>query len=254
MRARSLLDDLRLVLLPMALLGLPGLASAAEAEPEFSTRETRAMMHDYAECVVEKQRAKASEAIVANVDNAALMRRYPMLISPTCLSDTAKSSVQMRFTGDLYRYALADALVNRELAGWTAGDLAAVPRLAHGEPGEPPAKTTPSGKPVGKRKYEAALEAYSTRSGFAYLSRFGECVVRSDAQNSKGLVLTRPDTPQEAAAFAALRPALQTCLPEGETLRFGKVALRGTIAINLYRLAHSARSGAAVSAASAETK
>jgi hypothetical protein len=231
------------IFLPLALLASPVPASAGD-DSEFSTKETRALTHGYAKCVVQRQAAKASEAIVSNVDNPTLLRRYPMLISSDCLGGLSVVTVQMRFTGDLYRYALADALVNRELAGWTAPDLSRVPRLSHDDFGEPPARMTPAGKPVGKRKYEAARQAYERKVGFAYLSRFGECVVRSDPADSKALLLTRPDTPEETAAFAALRPSLQACLAAGQTLSFGKAALRGTIAINFYRVAHAARAAA----------
>jgi len=201
-------------------------------------------MHSYAKCVVKRQPAKASEAILANVDNAVIMRRYPMLLVSDCLANAAPEGVSMRFTGDLYRYALADALVNRELAAWRPTDLAAVPRLVHRDPGQPPSRVSPSGKRQGKRKYEAAVEAYGREAAYAYLSRYGECVARVDAAGAKALLLTGPDTPQETAAFAALRPALERCLEEGRTLRFGRVTLRGSIAINFYRLAHSARAAA----------
>ena len=49
------------------------------------------------------------------------------------------------------------------------------------------------------------------------------------------------DSAEEAARFASLRLIFSRCLPEGQTLRFGKVALRGSVAINYYCLAHAAR-------------
>ena len=58
--------------------------------------------------------------------------------------------------------------------------------------------------------------------------------------------MTAPDSAEEAARFGALRPALAHCLSEGETLRSGKAALRGSIAVNYYRLAHAARAPEAV--------
>ncbi|HEX8307324.1 MAG TPA: hypothetical protein VF645_02770 [Allosphingosinicella sp.] len=232
---------MRLWLLPLAFFGVLQPASAAESDSDYSTKQTRAVMHAYAKCVVRKQPAKAAEAIAANLDNATLLRDYQGLFSPECLSDAAHGGVQMRFGGDLYRYALADALVNRELAGWAIPDLAALPPLAHRDPGEPPSQTTAGGKPLGKKKYDAALESHRKVATYAYLSRYGECAVRGAPAGSKALLLTVPDTPQESAAFDALRPVLERCMVQGQTVRFGRVALRGSIAINFYRLAHSVR-------------
>lgn len=234
-----------LCFLGLALLAPVQAASAEQSDSDYSTKETRAVMHAYAKCVVRRQSAKASEAIAANLDNATILRKYPMLMSPDCLGDAAQGGVQMRFGGDLYRYALADALVNRDLAAWTVPDLAAVPRLVHRDPGEAPSQVTASGKPLGKRKYEAAVAAHEKEATYAYLSRYGECAVRGNPAGSKALLLAAPDSAQETAAFNALRPVLERCLVEGRTIRFGRVALRGSIAINFYRLAHSA--GARVS-------
>jgi hypothetical protein len=232
-------------LLPvLALVASSQAASAAQSDSDYSTKETRAVMHDYAKCVVRSRPAKASEAIAANLDNATILRKYPMLMSPDCLGDAAPQGVSMRFGGDLYRYALADALVNRELAAWTVPDLAAVPRLVHRDPGEAPSQSTAKGKPLGKRKYEAALAAHEKEATYAYLSRYGECVVRGNPAGSKALLLTGPDTLQETTAFNALRPVLERCMVEGRTIRFGRVTLRGSIAINFYRLAQAARATA----------
>lgn len=222
-----------------------GLAAPALPAPwsdsDYSTKETRALTHAYAQCVVKRQPAKASEAIAGNADNGTILRDYRMLIRGECLAREVKRSTAMRFTGDLYRYALADALVNRELAGLPVPDLGAVPKLVHREPGEPPKPVSETGKKLSKRNIEAARQAYERDAAYAFLSRYGECVVRVDAAGAKALLLTTPDSPEEAVRFGALRPAFGRCLPEGQTLRFGKVALRGTIAINYYRLAHAAR-------------
>lgn len=225
------------------LLAAPALAQGASDEWEdadYSTRETRALTHAYARCVVDRQPAKASEAIVRNIGPAQLLRDYRVLIRPECLSRQTRRSTRMRFGGDLYRYALADALVNRELADRPAPELDSVPRLAHHDAGEAPRAVDSKGRPLGKRKLEAALEGHRRASAFAFLSRYGECVVRADPARARALLLAKPDSAEESAAFGTLRPALERCLREGQTLRAGKVALRGSVAINYYRLAHAA--------------
>jgi hypothetical protein len=230
-------------------LAAPAFAAQSLAEDwsdaDYSTKETRALTHAYAQCVVRRQAAKASQAIVGNADNGTIMRDYPMLIRPECLTRETRQATRMGFSGDLYRYALADALVNRELAGRPALDLDSVPRLDHRDPGEPPQAADPSGRKLGKRKLEAALRSHRQASAFAFLSRYGECVVRVDSDGSRNLLLTKPDSTEESARFAALRPAFGRCLSEGQTMRSGKAALRGTIAVNYYRLAHAARASAA---------
>lgn len=50
---------------------------------------------------------------------------------------------------------------------------------------------------------------------------------------------TEPETAAEAGSFDALRPTVAQCLLKGRTLAFGKLVLRGTIALNYYRLAHA---------------
>jgi hypothetical protein len=218
----------------------PGLTDDWE-DADYSTKETRALTHAYARCVVKRQAEKASEAIVANVPTGVILREYRMLIRPECLVRNTKRSTQMRFGGDLYRYALADALVGRELAEQPVPDLGAVPRLDHRNPGGPPQPVDARGRKLGKRKLEAARQSHARDTAFAFLSRYGECIVRADTAGAKALLVAMPDSPEETSRFTALRPALSRCLPEGQTLRFGKVALRGSVAINYYRLARAAR-------------
>jgi hypothetical protein len=238
--------------LPALLCAFVAATPGSAFAPEFSTRETRAVTHAYAKCVVGRRHRKASEALLRNVDNSTILREYRMLIVGDCLVKQVRESATMRFEGDLYRYALADALVNRELATLDMPDLSAMPRLDHRHPGEPPQRVTPSGKKLGRRKYEAAVRDYEEAAGFFYLSRYGECVVRVAPREAKALLLTTPDSSEETARFAALQPALGTCLAEGNTLKFGRVALRGTIAINYYRLAQGAARAPATGTAGGE--
>ena len=113
----------------LAALALGTAAHAQDGDADFSTREIRAITHGYAKCVVAKHGAKASRALIENLDNSALRRRYPMLIDGDCLVRQTRTSAKMRFDGDLYRYALADALVNRELASASPPVLDGIPRL-----------------------------------------------------------------------------------------------------------------------------
>jgi hypothetical protein len=237
---------MRLALLTMTALALAAspLAAQRERKSDVPAKEARAMMHAYAKCIVGRQHAKASEALLANLDNRTILRKYPMLVAGECLRGPAFVTTKMSFSGDLYRYALADALVNKELAALPAPDLARVVRLQHREPGEEPRRELPGGKRMSEKKYQEALKGHREAVGFSYLSKYGECVVRSDPAGAKSLLLTAPDSEGETARFADIQRALGVCLGEGAKLSFGRVALRGTIATNYYRLAHAARAGA----------
>jgi hypothetical protein len=216
---------------------------SSSMESDLSTKETRAVVHAYAACIVKRQPAKAAEAIQRNVDNGIMMREYPKLFDGGCLTRGPMETLQARFGGDLYRYAIADALVRHDLSDFARNDFSAVPRLDHREP-TAPAEVDRKGKKLSAKNYEASLASYEKSRAFSYLSRYGECVVRLDPAAAQTLLLTKPDTADEAVRFKAMIPALSTCLPEGQTLSFGKVALRGTIAVNYYRLAMAARSTA----------
>lgn len=218
--------------------------SAENGASDYSTKETRALTHAYARCVIKREARKASEALLADVPNDVLLKRYPMLIVGECLVRETHAATTMTFAGDLYRYALADALVNRELRDSPSPDLSAVPRLIHrGVTATPPERPADTGAKA-QEAYRAALDRYDRARVFAFLDDYGECVVRTNAAGAKALLMTRPDSPEETESLAALRLALATCLPEGKTLTFGRVALRGAIAINYYRLNRAALAGA----------
>lgn len=224
-----------------AILALSAAAIQRAPASDLTASETREMIHSYGECVIKTQQRRASEAILANVDNATLLSRYSELVVPRCMVTLPGSTVSMRFSGDQYRYALADALIRKELAGQPVPDLELVARLDHREPGVPPSGLDDKGKPLKKKDLEAAQEAYREAQAYNFLSRYGECVVRRDPAAAKALLLTTPNSDAEKASFPGLSTALATCLAPGETLAFGKAALRGTIAVNFYRLAKAPR-------------
>jgi hypothetical protein len=195
--------------------------------------------------VVGRHAQAASEALLAYVDNKTMMRRYGILVDGDCLVRVTHASAKMKFPGDLYRYALADALVARELAAAPVIDLSGVPPLDRGTPPDPPAAPAANASKGEKARYEDALKDYNEKQSFRALDEFGECVVRTNPAGARSLLLTQPEAPAEASGFDALRPAFAECLPEGMTLAFGKLVLRGTVAVNYYRLAHAARRDAA---------
>ena len=221
-------------------LAVIAVAASAAQDSDLSAKETLLLVHKYGECIVDRQQKRASEAILNNVTNTELIRRYSRLIDGHCLPKQRGGVLKARFQGDQYRYALADALVRKEFSIAPALNLDAVPRLYHRDAGLAPSPIGPNGKPLKDSEYRKLVEKYEQDQAFTYMSRFGECVVRVNPAAARALLLTEAATPKEDAQFAALHTALGTCLPEGRTLELGKQALRGTIAINYYRLAKAA--------------
>lgn len=217
------------------LLAMSSPPAAWAAKDSRNTAKVRKLMFDYARCVVKSQRARASDAIVSNANNRTILDRYPKLISSECLGRTG-GDVQMTFSGDLYRYALADALVNTDFA--TRGEtsfadrlpLAHLPAPVSAELDAALAKTT------SKRKQAELRENFGKQLGVSWLSRYGECVVRQAPVKARLWILTPPETAEETSRINDLRPAFAACMAEG-TMKFSKATMRGTTAINYYRLA-----------------
>lgn len=214
------------------------LAPAKGADRAKEDAANRKVMHDYAKCVVKSNRNIASEAIVSNADNSTILKRFPTLINNDCLGRVA-GNVSMRFGGDLYRYALADALVNIDFVTSGERDFSNRLPLAH--------LLTPSQSDLdaaladtkNKRKRQELQKSFDKKVGVVWLSRYGECVVRRDPSKARLWLLTPPGVPEEISRINELQPAFNTCLGEG-TLKFNRVTMRGTVAINYYRLAMAA--------------
>ena len=221
----------------LAVLLLFGVVTPALADKAKEDAHARKVMHDYARCVVKEKPKRAAEAIIANVSNGMIMKSYSDLISSDCMGRTG-GNVQMTFGGDLYRYALADALVNANFADKYENDFSNRLPLAHLRAPTRAELDTELAKTKSKRKRAEIEEEYGKTSGVEWLSRYGECVVRSDPVRSRLWLLTPPDGPEEMSRINDLRPTFDACL-SGGTLKFSRVNLRGTVAINYFRLANA---------------
>lgn len=210
--------------------------SAVDAK-EFSTAEIREVSKNYADCVVKRRYELARNAIVSNAGKTKLTEDYRKLIIGDCLVKANKGNgARMKFGGDLYRYALAEALTRHDFPEPSLTTVEGVAKLTH----FPVPTSPPNVAEYKKRKAEKILAAYQSNRVIATLSRYGECVVRLAPVHSHALLMTEADTAAETAAFATLQPALGGCLSGDATLKFGKSVLRGAIAINYYRLAYAA--------------
>jgi hypothetical protein len=216
-------------------------SSIAGPYADYPTKETRQIAYDYAKCVVSRHAGDASAAVLSDTDNRTLFKSYGALVDGDCLVRIMHVSAQMKFPADLYRYALADALFARELAAVPVIDPSDMPPLSRRPPPDalPPLATNSSKRD--RSKYEDAVKGLDELKTFRALGELGECVVRTNPAAAKSLLLTKPETAAEANGFDTLRAALAECIPPGMKLTLGKLVLRGTIAVNYYRLAHSVR-------------
>jgi hypothetical protein len=218
-----------------ALTVLPLAVSVSATESAKEKAQTRRVMFNYAACVVKARHARASDAILANADNETISRRYSDLIIDSCLGEVAGGG-QMKFGGDTYRYALADALVNADYRMTGETDFSNRLPLAHLTTAPQSELDAALAITKSKRRRTELQDQFVKQTGIAWLSRYGECVVRQNPAKARLWLLTRPDVPEETSRINDLRPAFEACLDNG-TLKFNRVTMRGTVAINYYRLA-----------------
>jgi hypothetical protein len=220
------------------LVGASVATSPAAAATDASTikpDEARKVVLDYAACVVKRAHAKAAEVLLANADNAAILRDFHRLIDSYCVGPGVAS---IKFDADQFRYALADALVASEFAGGGPADFSDRPPLAHFAEPTPAELASALAKAKSPKQRDRVLSNFHSEEAVAALSRYGECVVRVDPTDARSWILTKPGSPEEATRIDALRASFGACLKSG-TVTFSKATLRGTVALNYYRLAHA---------------
>ena len=196
----------------------------------------RRIAWSYGKCVVQKHHATAAEAVLATAGNKEIMGRLSQIVDSDCLEAAAGVGVDMRFPNDNYKYALADALVNADFA--VQGETSFANRLPLAQPAIINAEQQSAllARAKAGRERDNVREEINKQNVMAWLSRFGECVVRNDPVSARYLLMTPPDTPEEMSRIRALQPTFSICLSEG-TVHFNRVTIRGTVAVNYYRLA-----------------
>lgn len=247
-----------LFLLAMAMTAPPAAAPKPEARREvylgsrIATRAdtderdraaVRGVQALYGQCVIKKQYEAARKFVLTHDLESAEWRRLVGKVSDgSCLMVAAASNgnVQMQFPNDTMRYALADALVRRDIPGAVTPNLKNAAPLVHPDFDEQDFLPK-AGRKTKQWQLDQLAESRTKRIALVYLAEFGECVVRENAATSHALLMADPESTGESVAFASLRPALANCLVAGQTLSFNKSMLRGTIAMNFYRLAQAPR-------------
>lgn len=201
--------------------------------------ETIRLADDYAACLVRNRHDVAAMAILSNADNSEILDRYPRLIDSSCLNSTGG----LRFKADAFRYSLANALVRADLANVSLNDLGDVLPLQHliVQPELPEDVDLKTLSRKARADHAEKVRSFTKAATISYMSQYGECVVRANPDGVKQVLLAKVATPEERARLQALMPSLSGCMPQGRSLTFSPVVLRGSLAINYYRLAHAPR-------------
>ncbi|MBS3930531.1 MAG: hypothetical protein KGZ65_04790 [Sphingomonadales bacterium] len=233
-----------------------GLLSASQTEAGLSgsrLAEYREDVRSYATCTVRNHHDRARELVLANVDNHTMERKFADIYTSKklafifgCKELMLRGDQGIVVDPDLYRASLADVLVNKDLKVVEVGSFDSVGPLTHLAPQSASDFEAAYAKARSNAAKETVKKARDASVAKAWLSQFGECVVRRDQATAKEWLLTKPESAEEASAIGKATPALGACLVAGEKLTFDKHVLRGTVAINYYRLA-MAKSQAGVS-------
>jgi hypothetical protein len=193
---------------------------------------SRAVMAEFARCVIRRKHDTAAEVVLdpsqqlGSEDNKGLF-----------ISDCMPSGSRMRAKAAQMRYGLAEALVLADVDA-APTDLSLVAPLQHPPFVDRPMPVEVAADPARAAGWQAFAEA---AQAYAALAPIGECVVRANPAGSLALLKTGVETDQEKAAIGALAPVLPGCVKKGEKISINRFNLRGTIALNLYRLARAPR-------------
>ncbi|MFN3515905.1 MAG: hypothetical protein ACK4YM_01960 [Novosphingobium sp.] len=241
----------------MALTTWAVVATAAPAAAP-DARKMRQALADYGKCIVRREPDKSRDFVLSGGFISRRDRDESILLSPECMpgEDLVRaglaarggtvSRARLRFPDVMIRWSIGQALFDRDQARLTATDFSSVPALAYEQPF--PVRTTDrDGKPIPAERVAEQQRRFDEKAGDVALSQVGECVVRADAVKARAVLLTPLDTPEELTALQAVAPALSNCLPQGQTLGFDRMSLRGTLAVAYYRLASAVQPNGAAS-------
>lgn len=199
----------------------------------------REIMSDFFKCTVKKRTADARSAVLSNVEASHILKEYPELLNPDCMPGR-RNGEMLAMPFDQTLYGLADALFQAEFKESFPSDLSDRTPLAHRvatvdeDEFRKSSEFRKEGEAGVARLHQQAKEYY-------FLSVFGECVVRAEPSAVHRLLLTKPSFSAERAAFAAAKSLLEPCKKQDQHFNATLMRIRGSLALNFYRLAHAPR-------------
>jgi hypothetical protein len=216
-------------------------AVVAQAE-DLSIEDSRLVMRDLANCMA-SHHGRDARAFLELDPSVPLGSEQAQLVHGDCMPIVASDavpvlagartpSIAMKGTTTQYQYALAEALLLRTYRRTTPTIPTDAPPLSH--PSLAADAPLPSSWTRNSSEWTAQIQ-HSQHDALA--GAFGECVVRASPDLSLALLRTVVGSGAEGDAFGALKPTLAGCLGKVHGMPSGKFGVRGTIALNFYRLA-----------------
>lgn len=194
---------------------------ADDEERQGTSRQAQQYLADYADCIVAKRSYRTKVAtFLREMPGSATPHSAP-IVEPQCLTDAAVAAharITLRIPPELFRLALYSALYKRDYG--KAGPVAAISDA-------PPARLS--------TEFDGPVDALPAT--YRPVRLLGDCVVRASPVATHALLIAAPNTPAEDAALAQLRPALESCLIQDQTVRMNRASLRGAVAESAYKLA-----------------
>lgn len=216
------------VLLNMSTLIAASGAAAQEGPTMLPSKQVEAHLAAYADCVVAQRSylPKVNQFLRSVPNSEGFFPAAMKAADMHCLDIAARimgGKLEMRLQPATYRDALYPALYRREFgrAGPVAG-LAALPPLSL------------SGEFDGSLT-DLPADYRPTRA-------LGDCVARAAPQAAHSLLIAKPYTGREDEAVEALKPALASCLSEGQTVRLNRPVIRASVGEAMYKLSRAVSS------------
>lgn len=197
----------------------------------------------YARCTVRNHHNSTRDMILSNVDNKSMERKFGDIYTeeaiafvPNC-RELILISRSVIIEPDAFRASIAEVLVKKDHSEGVAGDFTNVPPLTHLQPESVQEYNDKINAAKFEKQRARIKKAHDESVSRSWLSAYGECVVRFNTSASRDWVISKVGAAAEGEAISRIKPALSACLLEGEALTFDKYTLRGTLAINYYRMA-----------------
>jgi hypothetical protein len=218
----------------MSLL-LSGISLGAEDKNfriQASETDARRAMQTFASCTVNRNRAGARQMALMQPLDPRLHSASSELVEDKCL-DVRDQAMRLKFRSAAMRYAIAEALVHKEMKDYLPTSFKTVPALDHGQA----PKIDNARLPSAADKRQATLLAYERGFHIWLVDSLGECAVRLAPSESRKLLDTRLGSTAEKETLAAMDPHFARCRPEGMVVTIDEFDTRGAVAANYYRLA-----------------
>ena len=209
----------------------------AVSRGELKQKEVQRVLAEFATCVIDKRRALAS-AFILDRSIFRFDEKYGRLADGFCLEPTnaLAPGITMKLDDEAMRYALAEAILQDEIANIDPAKLSSAPPIATPMVYDYSAVAKARDSKVDEKAVDEMRAAALAK---VIMYKFGDCTVRSAPLEVREFLQSAPGTSAEGAAIRALNPALGSCLEKGAQVTLNRTRLRGALAVSYYSLAHA---------------